>query len=338
MHKLALLLIPALALGACSKDGKKKAESGPDLGSGTAPSAKPGDPKANVVATLTVDWEGAYLSPEGLVALSEFRKSFKGAPVTHFICPAYFLQGGDTAKAAATVKSQVHEGDEVGLHIHSWRSLAENAGIPFRSTPNFYADDSDLIAFDHADRGYEVALNAYTAEELSMLVQSSAALLEKNGFGKPTSFRAGGYVTSPDLLGAVRSAGMHVDSSSTWSVWYKEGQGNFQKELARLWPNLQELTQPYGIDTKAGPIIEVPNTGSFVEYATTDHMIGHLQRAAAQSRATGAPVYVNFGAHQETADEFIYLLSDALRHFEDESPGVLTYSTVTKVADSAMGN
>lgn len=337
MQKLALVLIPALALCACSKESKKK-ESGPELGSGTAPAAKPDDPKARVVATLTVDWEGAYLSPEGLEALAEFRTRFEDAPVTHFICPAYFLQDGDSNNAAATIKKHIRKGDEVGLHMHSWKSIADRAGVPFRTSPNIYADDSDLIAFDHADRGYEVALSAYTLAELSKLIGTSVALLEEHGFGKPTSFRAGGYVTSPELLEAIRAAGLRVDSSSTWSVWYEEGQGSFQSELARMWPNLQELTQPYGIDTKAGPVIEVPNTGSFVEYATTDQMIGHLQRAAAQSRSIGGPIYVNFGAHQETADEFIYLLSDALRHFEDESPGELSYSTVTAVADEAMSN
>ncbi|MCP4448594.1 MAG: hypothetical protein GY811_25140 [Myxococcales bacterium] len=311
MHKLALLLIPALALGACSKDGKKKADPEHNLGSGTTPHAKPGDPKANVIATLSIDWEGAYLSDAGLEALADFRKTWEHAPITHFVCPAYFLQSSDKAEAAATVQSHIREGDEVGLHIHSWKSLAERAGVPFRSSPNFYADKTELIAFDQNDRGYEVSLSAYGPQELAKLVQSSLALLEENGLGKATSFRAGGYVTSPALLEAVRSAGMHVDSSSSWSPWYKEGQGNFQKELARLWPRLQELTQPYGIDTSAGAIIEVPNTGSFVEYVSTDQMIGHLERAAALSRSTGAPVYVNFGAHQETADEFIYLLSDA---------------------------
>ncbi len=337
MHKLALFLVPLLALGACSKDESKKRDPGPALGSVPTDKAAAENSKASVVATLSVDWEGAYLSSAGLAALADFRSKWRDAPMTHFICPAYFAQDGDNSEIAAAVKAHVVEGDEVGLHVHSWFSLAGLAGITPRETPNFYADDSPLKPFENGDRGYEVALSAYSQEELTKLISTSAKLLEDNGLGKPTSFRSGGYVAPAAVLNAVRAAGMHVDSSSAWSVWFEEGQGKFQSELARMWPNLQELTQPYGIDTPSGAIIEVPNTGSFVEYASTDEMLGHLQRAAAQSRATGKPVYVNFGVHQESADEYIHFLGDALRYFQDDNPDVLSFSTVTNVADAAIG-
>tara|TARA_R110002096_G_scaffold143328_1_gene299077 strand:+ start:28916 stop:29932 length:1017 start_codon:yes stop_codon:yes gene_type:complete len=337
MHKLALLALSSLALGACSKDKAKKPAPGPDLGS--VPNAKvdPGLPKPSVVVTLSVDWEGAYLSEAGLLAMTKFRKKWGNTPLTHFICPAYFVSPQNFSDVPERIKEQVLDGDEVGLHVHSWFSLATLAGITPRNSPNFYADDTPILSFENGDRGYEVALSAYQPQELDALIAASTALLESNGLGKPTAFRSGGYVASPAVLNAVRSAGMHVDSSAAWSVWFDEAQGDFQSEIARMWPNLQELTQPYGIDTPAGAIIEVPNTGSFAEYASADEMLGHLQRAAVQSQSTGAPVYVNFGVHQESADEHIELMSYALDDFKKDHPDVIRFSTVTKVANAALG-
>ncbi len=336
MRSLALLLLPALVLGACSKnEGKKPADS--KLGSGPAVVVAEGESAPKIVATLSVDWEGAYLSPEGVEALEDFRKQRPEAPITHFVCPAYFTHGDDKAEAAKAVKSHVRDGDEVGLNLHPWFSLAENAGVPPREAPNFYGVEAPLAEFPHGDQGYEVALGVYGPKELKKLISASAKLLVDNGLGTPTSFRTGGYVATPSVLEAARSSGMRVDSSAAWASWFEEAEGNFQGEVERLWPNMQELTQPYGIDTGAGPIVEVPNTGSFVDYATSDELLGHLQRAASQSKATGTAIYVNFGVHQESAHEFVGRLDKALKTFEEQTPGALEFTTVTKAADASMG-
>jgi hypothetical protein len=65
-------------------------------------------------------------------------------------------------------------------------------------------------------------------------------------------------------------------------------------------------------------------------------MLGHLQRARDESIETGKPVYVDFGFHQETADEFIDRLGDALFNFREENPGVMSFSTVSEVARASQ--
>lgn len=338
MSRLIAPLLLCIAVGGCSKkEAKPEQEARSKLGSTQASKSPGGETKGSVIVTMTVDWEGAFLSEAGLQAMESFRADWPKMPLTHFICPAYFTQGGDEVELGAKLKSQLHEGDEIALHLHAWFSLAKAAGLTPRKGPNFYADDSPLMSFDHGDQGYEVALDAYEPAELTSLVKSSLQLFEEHKLGVPTAFRAGGYTATPKVLAAVRSAGLTVDSSATWADWFEESQGRFQEELRRRWPNIEELTQPYGIDTSAGVIIEVPNTGSFSEYATADEMLGHLQRALARSQAEDKPIYVDFGFHQETADEYIAAIGDALYNFRSENPGALEFSTVTKVATDVMG-
>ena len=54
----------------------------------SSPSAPPR--KGRIVVAFTIDWEGAYLSPEGLDALDQLRLKLGAAPITHFVSAAYF--------------------------------------------------------------------------------------------------------------------------------------------------------------------------------------------------------------------------------------------------------
>ncbi len=345
MWRIALALL--VALTGCSKkaDSNKSDKVGQSkLGSQEVAKLE----GAQVVVTISVDWEGAFLSPEGLQAMQDFRSEWKELPLTHFICPAYFARDDDAKALAEQVRAHVLDGDEVGLHLHSWFSLAKAAGITPKEAPNFYGDDQPPAVFDNGDRGYEVSLSAYSPEELGKLVTASLALLEANGLGRPNSFRAGGYDGSSEVLAAVRAANITVDSSATWPTWFdakREGRKRNEDEsrvlqytqLKKSWPNMEELTQPYGFDTPAGALIEVPNTGSFAEYLSVDEMRGHLQRAMIASQKQGTPIFVDFGFHQESADEFITALSDALFNFKSSYPGVLRFSTVSAAAKEATG-
>lgn len=328
----AWLALCLLATG-CPKRSKDK-EAGDNEQAGQ--NATPVGPAARVVVAVTVDWEGAFLSEEGLARLDEFREEFPGVPITHFICPAYFTKQAETlAEDTAAIKRRVLPGDEVGLHVHPWHSLVERAGVPLRNTPNIYGDDEPLMDFDDGDRGYEVALSAYTGQEIEAIVTTGKKLLEDAELGPVSSFRAGGYVGSPTMMAALGRAGLRIDSSASFYGWFNESRGAFQNLIRGNWPNVRELTQPYEVSTNAGSVLEVPNSGGFVEYVSSEEMEDHMARARERSRELGGePVYVNLGFHQETAAEYADVLSDAISVFRAENPKVLEFSTVSKIAES----
>jgi hypothetical protein len=292
-------------------------------------------PPTRVIVAVTVDWEGAFLSEDGLTRLDEFRTEFPGVPITHFICPAYFTKAETSAEDKDDVRKRVLPGDEVGLHIHAWHSLVEHAGVPLRNTPNIYGDEEPMMEFDDGDRGYEVALSAYTGQEIEAIVTSGKKLLEDAGMGPVSSFRAGGYAGSPTMMAALQRAGLGIDSSASFYGWLNGSRGSFQNLVHAAWPNVSELTQPYEISTSAGPVLEVPNGGGFVEYVSSEQIEDHMARAMERSRELGGePVYVNFGFHQETADEFTDTLADALSVFRAENPKVLEFATVANIAQA----
>ena len=326
-------------LASCSKDKKAAEEKGPAQPAQPAPAVKQIDKSltAKIIVTVSVDWEGLALVDAGLEAMTAFRNESPHIPITHFICPSYFTNAGSSPETAKRIKAQVLTDDEVALHIHPWFSLVEKAGVPPRDEPSVYYDDAPLETYENGDKGFEVALAAYELDELTKLVTTSRLLLEENGLGAATAFRAGGFAVNSKVLEALKLSGLTVDSSATWPTWYDEAQPGFIAGLKRAWPDMQELTQPYTLKTEAGEMIEVPNTGGFGQFATSGEMLGHLQNALALSNKTGESVYVNFGFHQNSAHEYLSHISDALYNFREDYPDVLQFSTVTQVASLVQG-
>ena len=66
-------------------------------------------PPANgrIVVALTIDWEGAYVSPDGLDALDEFRRALGPAPLTHFVSAGYFTKDRPDPAAAVSITAAV---------------------------------------------------------------------------------------------------------------------------------------------------------------------------------------------------------------------------------------
>src|SRR5688500_8561278 len=90
---------------------------------GCSSSRSPPPPrKGRVVVAITIDWEGAYISAEGLEVLEDLRKGLGAAPVTHFVSAAYFTKTRPDPEALASITEAVHAGDELALHLHGWKS------------------------------------------------------------------------------------------------------------------------------------------------------------------------------------------------------------------------
>ncbi|MDB4959944.1 MAG: hypothetical protein JWO36_7513 [Myxococcales bacterium] len=307
----------ALVLAACSQSGSESAAT-----------------KGRVVVAVTIDWEGAYLSPEGLDALDALRKRLQ-APITHFVSAAYFTKEPVDPTTISSITEVVHRGDELALHVHAWRSLAKASGIEPKLSPSFLTGTDKLLEFEDGDTGFDVDLDTYDAPALRALVRTSRRLLEQTHLRVSSSFRAGGYLGTPKLLQAIQDEGFTVDSSA---IDYRQlDQGNddvLSARIKEIWPHAEKTTQPYVIDLPGGPLLEMP-IAAVADYATGMDIVDVFEAAHARlQQDPSRDVFVVLGFHLETAAELAGRLGDAIdkvrrrRELGDE----LVFTTVESAA------
>jgi hypothetical protein len=313
------------------------------LAAGCSPS-----PRGRIVVAITIDWEGAYLSPDGLDALDEFRRSLE-APMTHFVSAAYFTKDRPDPRAAATFTQEIRTGDELAVHLHAWRSLARASGIEPRLSPSFLTGTDKLLEFEDGDLGFDTDLDAYSVTDLRVLVRTSRRLLEEIHLPVSRTFRAGGYLATPKVLQAIQAEGFTVDSSATDHRPLDERKGEvLPVRLQAIWPGVTPTSQPWwmgggdpagsaGGPEGKGPLLEMP-IAAVADYATSAEIVAVFE--AAHARLHDDPrrdVFVVVGFHQETAQDHAGRLRAALdqirgrREIADE----LLFSTVEDAAARA---
>lgn len=303
------------------------------LAGGCSPAAK-----GRIVVAVTIDWEGAYLSPDGLDALDDFRRRFEPVPMTHFVSAAYFTKNPPDPKAAVTIAQEIHKGDELAIHLHAWRSLAQASGIEPKLSPSFLTGTDKLLEFEDGDLGFDTDLDAYSVTDLRVLVRTSQHLLEATHLPVSRTFRAGGYLGTPKVLQAIQAEGFAVDCSATDYRQLDERKDEFlPKRIQEIWPTVTTTSQPWLVDAPGGPLLEMP-IAAFADYATSAEIVAVFE--AAHARLHQDPhrdVFVVVGFHQETAQDFAGRLRDALdqvrgrREIADE----LTFTTVDDAAARA---
>jgi hypothetical protein len=316
-------------------------------------------PRGRIVVAITIDWEGAYLSPDGLDALDDVRRSLGSAPMTHFVSAAYFTKDPPLPKAAATIIQEVRKGDELAVHLHAWRSLARASGIEPRLSPSFLTGTDKLLEFEDGDLGFDTDLDAYSVTDLRVLVRTSRRLLEETHLPVSRTFRAGGYLGTPKVLQAIQAEGFAVDCSATDHRQFDERKdGVLPGRLQAIWPGVEPTSQPWwiersemegggsaggaggkaphGIDA-GGPLLEMP-IAALADYATPAKIVAVFEAAHARLHADPRrDVFVVVGFHQETAQDFAGRLREALdkirgrREIADE----LMFSTVEDAAARA---
>ena len=321
--------------------GCNKSEQGAEqkaAASAAAPSGEAAGPP--VWVTISVDWEGAYLDPEALDALRRFRADNPGVPLTHLLNAAYFTKpGADTTHALREMKGALLEGDEAGLHVHLWKSLVEAAGVTPRLERSFLRSDG-LIQFDD-DIGFDADPAPYQVDELRAIIRRSRELLEQNGFTLAPVFRMAGWLGTPEVLAAARAEGITVDSSSIDPSWLVgEETEVLRARVTEVWPKVDRTTQPFLIDTPAGQLLEMPDTGGMADYATASQMEEHVAWGASSAAASPArPVFVHLGFHAETAAEYAPVLSAALTALRQRGTPMrfATLSAAAEAARAALG-
>jgi len=265
------------------------------------------------VVALTIDWEGAYLSPEGLDALDDARKAFGPAPLTHFVSAAYFTKANPDPNTVRSIVEEVHAGDEIAVHLHAWRSLSRAAGVTPKTSPSFLTGTDKLLEFADDDIGFDTDLDVYTVDELRALLRTSRQLLEQTKLPISKSFRAGGYLATPRVRIALRAEGFDVDSSATDHKELADATGYLRTRVAEVWPDIEPTSQPYLADAPNEQLLELP-LAEMADYVATDKLFAVLEAAAAQLRKDpDHDVFVVLGFHQETAQLFSGRLVEAIR-------------------------
>jgi phosphotransferase system HPr-like phosphotransfer protein len=378
----------------------------------------PTTPRVHV--SISVDWEGRDLSAINLNAFRTLRKAHPNVPLTHFLNAAYFTKrDANATRVQADIRRALRPGDELGLHIHPWKTLVEAAGVKFRTEPTIWGKgrpmrrstymgisgkdakngallsvvtpdgpaakaglkigdlitkmgDKNIAAYadipatvrnasggektkiqfkrdgaeqiveltygSRGDSGHEIAVEAYTTDEFEAITRKSQALLQANGFEIGHSFRAGAWLAGPHVREAIRRAGFLVDSSSTDTVWHDEiAHTELPSMMKKIWPTVTRLSQPFLIETPAGMILEMPDTGALADYVTAQEMSDHVDEAVNLIQ-NNQDRYVHIGFHQETAARYLPRVTAAIKSIKAKHGSLVVFETLETSAQHARQN
>ena len=329
-HKKALL-ISLLAFLCCC----------PALAGQNPPTTAESTPEPRVRIAVSVDWEGRDLSPVNLRAFDGMRKVHPKVPLTHFLNAAYYTKGdADSAEVTKFIRRVVAPHDELGLHIHPWRSLVEAAGVTFRPEPTIWGPQYKPRP-GAGDTGHAVVIEAYEVPELRAIVRVSKKLLDENGFKLGTSFRAGAWLAGPRVREAIRREGFVVDSSATNTVWHEElAKYALPEMIDKTWPKVTPESQPFWMKTPGGELLEMPDTCALADYVTAKEMADHVTAAVQRLAQDGPDLYVHIGFHQESAARYATRIIQAIKEIQATHGDRVVFETLeasAKGARTSMG-
>jgi hypothetical protein len=269
--------------------------------------------KGQIVVALTIDWEGAYVSPDGLDAFDAFRERLGDAPFTHFVSAGHFTKPNvDPKSVVGALRSTIRPTDELAIHLHAWQSLAVASHVKPKASPSFLTGTDQLLDLQDGDLGFDTDLDVYSVVELRAMLRTSRSLLEQTAIPVSTTFRAGGYLGTPKVLQAIHEEGFTIDSSATDHQQLEEQKEALPERIRELWPGIEATSQPFYVEAGIGTMLELP-IAAIADYATANEVVALFD--AAQARLLAEPqrdVFIVLGFHQETAHDFLNRLTEAL--------------------------
>ncbi|HTL35545.1 MAG TPA: hypothetical protein VL326_20595 [Kofleriaceae bacterium] len=296
---------------------------------------------APLYVAVSNDWDDPDHTDDKLERQDRLHTNHPHLVITHFVGPYTF-----TAPSVSAARQQVlvdwlkgyeAKGDEIGLHIHPWCNFVQAAGVTCRTTPSF-AHTSDTT-------GYTVILGSYTQAELEKMFVKANELFVAHGLEKPTSFRAGGWTSTTEVLTAMGKTGYKVDASAAnWArleEWRYVQDASIYQWNQQHWGPVDETTQPYypskdDILADAAPhqsVLEVPDNGALVDYVTAQEMID-MFRVNFDGRALTQAKQYSIGYHPvDFSESFFQRIDGALteidKHLAVDDHGPVIYARMT---------
>jgi len=291
----------------------------------------------------SVDWDSSDTRDNVMDWQFALHQEHPELRITHLVGPYLWtdpeLTDDRKAKLTADLASYRDDhDDEIGLHIHPYCHLVELAGVPCATEPS--------LAGGVDPTGYAVPNWAYTEAQFADIVATSGDLFEAHGFARPTSYRAGGWTATTDILRALTSEGIVVDSSANnWARMEEwQGTGILYDWNAEAWSTIGDTSQPYwpqqGDAQAGGPdpigLLEVPDNAILADYVTEDEMIDVFDQNW-PGGPLAVPTQVSMGWHDSVNAVFRARVSRALDRFDGglaaRDSGPVVYATMTELVD-----
>ena len=289
--------------------------------------------------SVSNDWDTGDHGDDKLERQDRLHAHHPRMMMTHFVGPYTFTDPSVSSTRAQQLVSWVKNweqqaGDEIGLHVHPWCNFVTTAGVACRTSPSFGKTNDPT--------GYTVILGSYTRAELEKMFIKAGQLFQANGLPKPTSFRAGGWTTTLDVMKALGTAGHVVDASgANWSKleeWEFVAGAQLYQWNRDNWSTIDEESQPYYPNTTdllsdAAPhvdVLEVPDNGALVDYVSTDEMVTMLRTNYTPGVALSEVRHYSIGYHPVNFSEaFFTRIDNALyeidKHLAADDKGPAIY-------------
>ncbi len=280
----------------------------------------------------STDWDTADNTDYQMTLQEDLHTNHPALKLTHLVGPYTFTD--PTVSDAReqwlvdwTKRMRDTYGDEIGTHVHPYCNFVEAAGLTCKTAPStVHVNDAT---------GYTVRMGAYDRDEWNIMFAKVDELWAAAGFGKPTSFRAGGWTLEISTLQALADSGYVVDSSAVNWARMEEWQGVmasgstvpaqlYEWNMAQ-WSAITETTQAYYatedslLPGGAGatiPVLEATDNGIMADYVTGQEMIG-IFSSNWNGQPLAVPTLVSYGYHPPSIDDYWMRLEQALTYIDD---------------------
>jgi hypothetical protein len=251
---------------------------------------------------VSTDWDYADPGQTQLDYHQQVHEEHPGVLITHFLAPYTFTDPDVSDQREAAIvdwakRMRDDHGDELALHIHPYCHFVEYAGLPCNTTESTVYDDDPT--------GYTIGLWAYD-DSFGQLLDAADQLFEEAGWGKPVSFRAGGWTATIETLRALADDGFVADTSANnWARMEEwQGDGTLYDWNMEHWAPIDDTSQPYypntldplSADDPALSILEVPDNAIMIDYVTVAEMT-EIFAANWDGAPLAAPVSYMMGWH-----------------------------------------
>ena len=245
---------------------------------------------------ISLAWDGPNVNEYNLNAFKSFRNKFSNIPVSHFVSPSYFTSP-QAAYNKGVIESLYRTGDQIGLSVAPWKSVVAGAGVPFRSSPTFWAETLGQTACN-ADCGGEVPMSAYTAKEVRSIFSTAMRVMDQHGFKGLKGMQVTGWLATPEIMAAAEEVGIKYDFSMVTPSLLADQLREFPifSMVNKLWPNADVLSQPGTLPSHSQAVTEVPQSLASLDYVTVEQMAQFLDRFVASGSKSPLTYHIALNA------------------------------------------